>query len=207
MPSAPEVDEELGLSEARGRLLPFLPLLPFPPLPRKPNPKGTPIPLSFADAEEDREATDSSIMEATDDECSVTVERLDRVRLGGAGTGGVDKDGGNGQLPVVAGAAEEANGGRPFEIVLLVVVLEAAEAAGAEAAGGGERPKGKASSSSWSRMLLCGYCFQRVQGETQGKATTMVSDRPSNCGPTAINLQIGGWKIGIRQQERLRKSI
>ena len=114
VPSAPEVDddEELGLREARGRLVPLLLPLPLLHVPRKPNPREAPIPLSFADAdadagaeadtdadvdaeEEDREATDSSILEATDDECSVVVDRLDRVRLGGGGAG-TDKDGGNG---------------------------------------------------------------------------------------------------------------
>ena len=57
-------------------------------------------------------------------------------------------------MPVVAGAAEEANGGRPFEIVVVLVVgLEAAAEAEAAGASGGERPRGKAPSSSWSRML------------------------------------------------------
>ena len=110
VPSAPEVDEELGLREARGRLVPLLLPLPLP-LPRKPKPKGAPaIAPPFADdadtgaeadadAEEGWEETgDSSILEeATDEECRVVaVDGLDRVRPGGGGAGAEDKEDENG---------------------------------------------------------------------------------------------------------------
>ena len=91
-------------------LLPF-PLLPLPPRKPKPNEGALAIAPPFADtaadtgaeadadcAEEGWEETgDSSILEeATDEECRVAVDGLDRVRLGGGGATGADKDDENG---------------------------------------------------------------------------------------------------------------